>query len=147
MKITISTLMRRGARAPAALAGRSPRGGARVPAATPPFAGRAGPFGGEGGQQSRRPPPCRRAGGGGGAQFADEGCNQVWTGPAAQSVRGGRPGHWGPQRWFDYAEFYRQGANGLRSVQYFDKARMEVNNPGDRSVQDGVTNGLLVVEL
>jgi len=29
----------------------------------------------------------------------------------------------------------------------FDKARMEINNPSDRSVQNGVTNGLLVVEL
>ncbi len=28
-----------------------------------------------------------------------------------------------------------------------DKARMEINNPSDRSVQHGVTNGLLVVEL
>src|SRR6266511_2045414 len=29
----------------------------------------------------------------------------------------------------------------------FDKARMEINNPNDRSVQGGATNGLLVVEL
>ena len=80
-------------------------------------------------------------------QFADEAFRAVWTRTDAQSVRGGRTWYWGPQSWFDYAEFYRQGVNGLRTVQYFDKARMEINNPNDRGFQGGVTNGLLVVEL
>jgi hypothetical protein len=80
-------------------------------------------------------------------QFSDDGFRTVWTRTDAQSVRGGRTWYWGPQPWFDYAEFYRQGVNGLRTVQYFDKARMEINNPNDRSFQGGVTNGLLVVEL
>src|SRR3982751_3214088 len=80
-------------------------------------------------------------------QFSDDGFRSVWTRTDAQSVRGGRTWYWGPQPWFDYAEFYRQGVNGLRTVQYFDKARMEINNPADRSFQGGVTNGLLVVEL
>ena len=62
-------------------------------------------------------------------------------------MRSGRSWYWGPGAWFDYAEFYRQSPNGLRTVQYFDKARMEINNPNDRSFQGGVTNGLLVVEL
>jgi hypothetical protein len=81
------------------------------------------------------------------AQFADDAFRSVWTRTDAQSVRGGRTWYWGPQSWFDYAEFYRQGVGGLRTVQYFDKARMEINNPNDRSFQGGVTNGLLVVEL
>jgi hypothetical protein len=80
-------------------------------------------------------------------QFSDDGFRTVWTRTDAQNVRGGRTWYWGPQPWFDYAEFYRQGVNGLRTVQYFDKARMEINNPSDRNFQGGVTNGLLVVEL
>jgi WD40 repeat protein len=122
MKITIASFMRRGARVAAALAGLAALAMPGLPADAAPFDGRR-------------------------AQFADEGFNHVWTRTDAQSVRGGRTWYWGPQPWFDYAEFYRQGTNGLRTVQYFDKARMEINNPGDRSVQDGVTNGLLVVEL
>jgi hypothetical protein len=80
-------------------------------------------------------------------QFADEGFRGAWTRTDAEAVRGGRTWYWGPTPWFDYAEFYRQGGNGLRTVQYFDKARMEINNPNDRSYQGGVTNGLLVKEL
>ena len=39
-------------------------------------------------------------------------------------------------------------AGGMRVVQYYDKARMEVNNPnGDRGSLFFVTNGLLVKEL
>jgi hypothetical protein len=81
-------------------------------------------------------------------QFADPGFQQAWTRTDSEAVRGGRTWYWGPGPWFDYAEFYRQGGNGLRSVQYFDKARMELNNPADRSGSNaGVTNGLLVKEL
>ena len=80
-------------------------------------------------------------------QFADPGFSQVWTRTDAPNVRGGRSWVWGPQPWFDYYEFYREGINGQRQVQYFDKARMEINNPNERSFQRGVTNGLLVVEL
>lgn len=80
--------------------------------------------------------------------FADERFATVWQRTDAESVRGGRTWYWGPNPWYDYAEFYRQGANGLRTVQYFDKARMELNNPADRSgPAQGVTNGLLVKEL
>src|SRR6266545_490811 len=80
-------------------------------------------------------------------QLADPGFEAAWMRTDADAVRGGRSWYWGPQPWFDYAEFYTQGINGLRTVQYFDKARMEINNPNDRSLQGGVTNGLLVVEL
>jgi hypothetical protein len=81
-------------------------------------------------------------------QFADQRFASVWTRTDSEAVRGGRSLYWGPSPWFDYAEFYRQGVNGLRTVQYFDKARMEINNPADRSgASQGVTNGLLVKEL
>lgn len=80
--------------------------------------------------------------------FADSSFSNVWARTDGENVRGGRSWYWGPNPWFDYAEFYRQGLNGLRTVQYFDKARMEINIPGDRSgPQQGVTNGLLVKEL
>ena len=81
------------------------------------------------------------------AQFADDAFRVAWTRADAAQVQSGRTWYWGPTPWFDNAEFLRQGLNGLRTVQYFDKARMEINNPNDRSYQGGVTNGLLVVEL
>lgn len=82
------------------------------------------------------------------AQFADARFEAAWGRTDNAAVRGGRTWYWGPGPWFDYAEFYRQGQNGLRTVQYFDKARMELNNPADRSgPNQGVTNGLLVKEL
>lgn len=81
------------------------------------------------------------------SHFADPGFGTVWTRTDSESVRGGRSWYWGPEPWFDYAEFYREGENSLRTVQYFDKARMELNNPADRSSNAGVTNGLLVKEL
>jgi WD40-like Beta Propeller Repeat len=62
-------------------------------------------------------------------------------------VQAGRTYFWGPLPWLDTAEFLRQGQNGLRTVQYFDKARMEINDTATRSYHGGVTNGLLVVEM
>jgi VCBS repeat-containing protein len=56
---------------------------------------------------------------------------------------------WGPQANTGVMqEPYLQSPGGERDVQYFDKSRMEINNPN--AVDDGlwfVTNGLLVVEL
>ncbi|WP_298815282.1 TolB family protein [Chloroflexus sp.] len=75
--------------------------------------------------------------------FADPRFAAVWNRTDNPTVRGGRSWYWGPEPWFDYAEFYHESPNGLRTVQYFDKARMEINNPADGIV----TNGLLVVEL
>ncbi len=75
--------------------------------------------------------------------FADPRFAAVWTRTDDEVVRGGRTWYWGPGPWFDYAEFYRQSPNSLRTVQYLDKARMEINNPADGIV----TNGLLVKEL
>ncbi|HEX8599814.1 MAG TPA: hypothetical protein VF952_15030 [Chloroflexia bacterium] len=59
-----------------------------------------------------------------------------------------RPWVWGPVSFAAASEPYAQGRRGLRDVQYFDKARMEINNPaGDPTSRFFVTNGLLVVEL
>ncbi len=75
--------------------------------------------------------------------FADPRFETIWTRTDSEAVRGGRTWYWGPGPWFDYGEFYRQSPNGARTVQYFDKARMEISNPADGIV----TNGLLVKEL
>lgn len=45
------------------------------------------------------------------------------------------------------SETYSESPNGARLVQYFDKARMEINNPGAPQDRFYVTNGLLVREL
>ncbi len=56
---------------------------------------------------------------------------------------------WGPQANTEVVtEEYEESPGGMRDVQYFDKSRMEVNNPaGDPNSPWFVTNGLLVVEL
>lgn len=57
--------------------------------------------------------------------------------------RASRSFYWGPNAWTITREPYRDAPFGTRRVIYFDKARMEVTNPA----QPPVTNGLLVVEL
>ena len=43
---------------------------------------------------------------------------------------------------------YKNAPGGQRLVQYFDKSRMEINNPGgDQNSPFYVTNGLLAAEL
>ena len=56
---------------------------------------------------------------------------------------------WGPEGISNQiAESYEQSPGGVRQVQYFDKSRMEINDPdGDPDSIWYVTNGLLVVEL
>ena len=56
---------------------------------------------------------------------------------------------WGPEPFTGaVAEPYLDSPGGEREVQYFDKSRMELNNPdGDPDLPWHVTNGLLVVEL
>jgi hypothetical protein len=83
-------------------------------------------------------------------QFASPRFAQVWTlaDLAVQQGRTTRSWTWGPRPWYDYREVYQQAPNGLRLVQYFDKARMEIGDPAQTSGPlGGVTNGLLVVEL
>src|SRR5689334_22202542 len=84
--------------------------------------------------------------------FADPAFQQVWERsdkPVAESRAGGRSWMWGPQPNQALTEPYsRNILGGTRQVQYFDKARMEINDPnGDRNNLYFVTNGRLVVEL
>ena len=83
-------------------------------------------------------------------KFASPHFEEVWRNAdlAVQQGRTGRSWTWGPGPWFDYKEVYQQSPNGLRQVQYFDKTRMEINDPQNMvGPLGGVTNGLLVVEL
>lgn len=55
---------------------------------------------------------------------------------------------WGPVGLMAHAESFLQISGGQRQVQYFDKGRMEINNPnGNRQSKWFVTSGLLVTEL
>jgi hypothetical protein len=55
---------------------------------------------------------------------------------------------WGPAPLYLGEEAYNEGSGGRHMVQYFDKSRMEVNDPeGDPNNPYYVTNGLLPVEM
>jgi hypothetical protein len=56
---------------------------------------------------------------------------------------------WGPAPISELLrESYAEGIDGKRAVQYFDKSRMEINDPtADPNAQWYVTNGLLPIEL
>jgi hypothetical protein len=84
--------------------------------------------------------------------FADPAFQTVWERsdkPVAEGRAGGRSWTWGPQARQPLREPYSRNVfGGDRLVQYFDKARMEINNPnGDRNNLYFVTNGRLVVEM
>lgn len=67
--------------------------------------------------------------------------------PVAQG-RASRSWTWGPQSFGTGTERYADSPDGRRLVQYWDKSRMEISNPGgDRSQLWYVTNGLLTKEL
>jgi hypothetical protein len=82
--------------------------------------------------------------------FADDAFKAVWT-RTDEPVSNGtikRSYYWGPAPFFSTMEEYAEGLGGKRLVQYFDKSRMEINNPGsNHNSQFYVTNGLLAVEL
>lgn len=55
---------------------------------------------------------------------------------------------WGPNVSTALEEELNQGVNGVRRVQYFEKSRMEINDPNaDPSSEWYVTNGLLPIEM
>jgi hypothetical protein len=55
---------------------------------------------------------------------------------------------WGNQVSQGFEEEYLEGPNGRHLVQYFDKSRMEINNPNaDRNNPFFVTNGLLALDM
>ncbi len=81
-------------------------------------------------------------------RYADPGFLQVWqrTDKAVADGRLTQPRTWlwGPQpSTASHREPYADSPSGTRLVQYFDKSRMELNNPANGRV----TNGLLVVEM
>jgi hypothetical protein len=81
---------------------------------------------------------------------ADRAFGELWNRtdqPVAQgSVN--RSWLWGPQHFGTLSEAYRESPGGRRTVQYWDKSRMEVTNPGaNRQELWFVTNGLLTKEL
>ncbi len=82
--------------------------------------------------------------------FADSAFEGVWNRtdrPVAEG-RVSRTWLWGPEPFATTNEPYDQAPGGRRLVQYFDKSRMEINNPaGDRSSPWFVTNGLLAKEM
>ena len=82
--------------------------------------------------------------------FADTSFQREWMRsdrPVAEQ-RAARSWLWGPGGLVTRSESYAQLAGGMRQVQYFDKGRMEMNNPaGDRNSRWFVTSGLLVKEL
>ena len=81
--------------------------------------------------------------------FADPAFQRVWqrTDLPVAANQAGRTWFWGPQPGMARLEQYG-GAGQQRQVQYFDKSRMEINNPqADRTTSWFVTNGLLAREL
>lgn len=76
--------------------------------------------------------------------------SSVWQkadGPVA-SGKAARSWLWGPAPLVTARESYAEGVNGQRLVQYYDKSRMEINNPGGNpNDPDYITNGLLTVEM
>jgi hypothetical protein len=80
----------------------------------------------------------------------DEAFNKVWA-KADQPVAAGtaqRSWLWGPQPNYLGLEIYKNAPEGTRMVQYYDKSRMEVNNPqGNKDDPYYVTNGLLTTEM
>ncbi|MDQ5826937.1 MAG: hypothetical protein M3441_22420, partial [Chloroflexota bacterium] len=82
--------------------------------------------------------------------FADPAFRQVWqrTDLPLQQGRVARSWVWGPAPGRSLREPFAESPGGTHLVQYFDKARMEINNPNQpASTPFHVTNGLLVVEM
>ncbi|MEO8285618.1 MAG: hypothetical protein ABI670_04225 [Chloroflexota bacterium] len=82
--------------------------------------------------------------------FAHPNFQRLWerTDSPVASSQAQRSWYWGPQPGQVKTEPYSGNKAGTRLVQYFDKARMEINNPdGDTTSEWFVTTGLLVAEM
>ncbi|HEX2916474.1 MAG TPA: cellulase family glycosylhydrolase [Chloroflexia bacterium] len=82
--------------------------------------------------------------------FASAAFQQLWqrTDAPVASGQTSRTWLWGAKPLGAFTEPYQDAPGGQRLVQYFDKSRMEINNPGgDQSSKWYVTNGLLVREM
>ena len=96
-------------------------------------------------QDTTQAAPASQPGG-----FAHTAFSDVWMRTDFLTDNGAvkRSYYWGPAPGFSAYEEYAEGQGGKRLVQYFDKSRMEINDPGaDRDSPFYVTNGLLTVEL
>jgi len=85
-----------------------------------------------------------------GGNFADPAFASVWNRTDWLVANGmvQRSYYWGPTAGVVKQEAYTDAPNGTRLVQYFEKSRMEINDPrADRVSPFFVTNGLLTVEL
>src|SRR5256885_13297924 len=85
-------------------------------------------------------------------EFAHPAFKRVWdrTDSLVASGQVSRTWFWGPEPRAAAQEQYvdAPSGTGTRLVQYFDKSRMEINDPNaDPNTQWFVTNGLLTVEL
>jgi hypothetical protein len=82
--------------------------------------------------------------------FSDPAFRERWMYsdlPVAQNQTQ-RTWEWGPAPGAAKQEPYSEAPGGSRQVQYFDKSRMEINNPkADRTADWFVSNGLLVREM
>ncbi|MEO8285896.1 MAG: phosphate/phosphite/phosphonate ABC transporter substrate-binding protein [Chloroflexota bacterium] len=84
------------------------------------------------------------------ADFADPAFQKVWsrTDQPVADKQVVRSWYWGPTPGETKTEKYAEGESGTRKVQYFDKSRMEINDPkGNKDDPFYVTNGLLTIEL
>src|SRR5690242_9678533 len=84
------------------------------------------------------------------ASFADPAFQRVWerTDKPVADHKADRSWYWGPTPGFSVMEADKDAPGGQRLVQYFDKSRMEINDPnGDKNSPFYVTNGLLAIEL
>jgi len=82
--------------------------------------------------------------------FADPTFRKLWetTDRAIADGKASRSWLWGPKPFAIKQEPYDGAPTGTRLVQYFDKSRMEINDPqADRASQWFVTNGLLTSEM
>jgi hypothetical protein len=81
---------------------------------------------------------------------ADASFGAVWS-STDQSVAAGSAGYswfWGPELRDQRVEAYQESPGGARDVRYYDKSRMEINDPdNDPATPYFVTNGLLTEEL
>jgi hypothetical protein len=86
----------------------------------------------------------------GAAPFADAAFERVWQRTDALVAQGAvsRTWLWGPEPGLSLREPWADSPGGARLVQYYDKGRMEINNPGAPAADPFfVTNGLLATEL
>jgi hypothetical protein len=82
-------------------------------------------------------------------QRSDQAFAGVWQRADAHVQQGAvhRSWLWGPTPFRTTVERYAQSPAGERLVEYYDKSRMEITQPGSNQQRWFVTNGLLVKEL